>query len=514
MRPLYEAWAVRDIDVELARSTAEVFLPSHPPQARTLLAYLAWREGRYNQAAELALASLNELRQDPPSMWLGHTLNILGCLASDLSRLDEAMELFTQQLEIARALQDPSLEAIAIHDMGMCQVSINPESARFHLQQALAYFIESDDYFGIMLAHLNLGILDQREQLWAAAKSHFELSLEQIKHFHNPSIEAAVRGFYLDVLTQLGALRGVQEQIAELRRLLQENPQNFSLQIEAAFPIARHSKHDPESVIGLLLPIVTTLKDVGLHRFVGELRLCLSAAYEALGNYREAYAHTQEALTFERQLFAKEQQLQLRTLDVLHRTASFEKMAREERRRSEQLQAQVQELQRLNVRIQQLGRTDSLTGLANRYYLFEAGEDLAERATEDAPLAVALIDIDRFKQINDTYGHLVGDQVLANVASQIRQAAHENDLIARYGGEEFVILRPSATQAELAQTCFELQNRVSHYAWEKIMPGLSVSLSIGVAQTVDDLESALHTADQRMYMIKGRGGKGVQSGGS
>src|SRR5690606_29338464 len=93
------------------------------------------------------------------------------------------------------------------------------------------------------------------------------------------------------------------------------------------------------------------------------------------------------------------------------------------------------------------GATDPLTGLHNR----REGTRLIEALPPASPAgegrhALLLVDIDRFKAINDTHGHAVGDRVLAQVAARLRQACEDNDILARWGGEEFLVVRPDASR--------------------------------------------------------------------
>lgn len=514
--PLLEAWNVRNSDPELARATVDLYLDSpHHAEAQTLLAYLTWRQGQLQKAAELAFASLNELQQRPPSMWLGNAMNILGCLESHLNRPSEAMRLFDQQLKVAQEIGDYTLEAAALHDMGMCQMAGQPESALFYLEQAMEMFERSDDLFGVAVCHYNLSVIEYRAGKLAEAREHIERAL-QYPSLHNvPSLEGCLRGIYLNVLKELGADEHAQAQISALESLIEQQREDPILQLDYAMALAEYHKDQPLRVIGLLLPMLQNLEALGSHENFSHVHESLSQAYMALGQPSEALSHLQAVLDIERKFQASQVEEQARTLDVLHRVRLLQKAAEQERQRSAQLQAHVQELQRLNVRIQQLNRTDSLTGLTNRHYLFEVGEVLAQQATPEEPLAVALLDINQFKAVNDTHGHLVGDQVLTQVAALMKAATAPQDIVARYGGEEFVILRPNATADELAATCQELNQQVSHFDWTSTLPRsqIKITLSIGVAQTADNLEEAIGQADRRMYIAKLSGSANVQTQG-
>ena len=156
--------------------------------------------------------------------------------------------------------------------------------------------------------------------------------------------------------------------------------------------------------------------------------------------------------------------------------------------------------------------TDSLTGLYNRHYLDAYLDGLLKRSLNDGkPLAVAIIDVDFFKVVNDTHGHPAGDQVLRELAARLEGSVRADDMAARFGGEEFVLIM-SDTDMETARKvtarlCRDIE--ATPFAGSMIENGLSVTASIGVAvadgrsETPEDL---LGRADEALYEAK-RGGR-------
>ena len=164
-----------------------------------------------------------------------------------------------------------------------------------------------------------------------------------------------------------------------------------------------------------------------------------------------------------------------------------------------------------NTELERLANTDYLTDLYNRRCFFHAAEEkLAGANLCGAPISITLIDLDHFKSVNDTHGHLVGDRVLAHVAQLIRAHCRTYDVAARYGGEEFVILHPAID----SQTAFRVAERIRKEV--ELTPFLhereqiSVTLSAGVVDTkgskdwphIDDM---LAMADIALYQAKDAG---------
>lgn len=162
----------------------------------------------------------------------------------------------------------------------------------------------------------------------------------------------------------------------------------------------------------------------------------------------------------------------------------------------------------------QLAHTDALTGLPNRR-LFESilTRRVFEAERYERALSIALIDVDHFKSINDTHGHVVGDQVLSVLGSLLREQLRVADLCARWGGEEFALLCPEATQSGILALAERLRVLVQAHAFPC---DLQVTISVGVAtwQSGDSEESFFSRADRALYAAKDAGRNRVLSGES
>ncbi|MDE2282914.1 MAG: diguanylate cyclase [Actinomycetales bacterium] len=147
---------------------------------------------------------------------------------------------------------------------------------------------------------------------------------------------------------------------------------------------------------------------------------------------------------------------------------------------------------------------DALTGLHNRASLADSARRMAafDEQLRVAQMAAAMVDIDHFKAINDTYGHLTGDRVLQHVAHAITESVRPSDLIFRYGGEEFLILLAHVDPATARQAAERIRARIA-----VPLESFSISVSVGVANRVagEGHESLIERADQALYLAKSRG---------
>ena len=163
----------------------------------------------------------------------------------------------------------------------------------------------------------------------------------------------------------------------------------------------------------------------------------------------------------------------------------------------------------------QLSRHDPLTGVANRRYFFERAEEEFMRARRYLqPLAVALIDIDHFKQVNDQHGHAAGDQVLRHLTHLSRELLRDADLLARIGGEEFAILMPSTNVHGARKLADRLRQMIAEQEVDLGGQRLRVQFSAGVTQLRDEdqsIEDCLRRADEAMYRAKQAGRNRVET---
>jgi diguanylate cyclase len=172
------------------------------------------------------------------------------------------------------------------------------------------------------------------------------------------------------------------------------------------------------------------------------------------------------------------------------------------------LRTRKRELEEALGRIQELANRDSLTGLYNRRHAQEmADHHVHVRGRSGRELAIALIDLDHFKQVNDQYGHAMGDRVLQTFALQASQITRDADIVARWGGEEFLIVMPD-TSADGARLLVErLREAFANVCVSEAEPGLRITFSAGITayRPGESTEQAVHRADEALYEAKSAG---------
>jgi two-component system cell cycle response regulator len=163
-----------------------------------------------------------------------------------------------------------------------------------------------------------------------------------------------------------------------------------------------------------------------------------------------------------------------------------------------------------NERLEHLSRTDALTGLPNKRALDEQlGREFEECRRYDRPMSIVMIDVDRFKSFNDTYGHSTGDSVLQHVAARMATISRQSDFLARSGGEEFVAILPETTLPDAVQFAEKLRLAIATNPLSVGGSPLGVTISLGVASIphsrFENPEALLRAADQALYRAKKNG---------
>ena len=182
--------------------------------------------------------------------------------------------------------------------------------------------------------------------------------------------------------------------------------------------------------------------------------------------------------------------------------ADSRRRAEEERQRLERL------VDERTAELKLLATTDALTGVLNRHRFFEVAEEECSRALRyDRRLSVAMLDLDHFKAINDSYGHAVGDEALWRTAQVMLAVQRRQDHIGRYGGEEFAVLMPETGLDEAFCVLERVRCEIAAIDLRAGAQPVPVRASVGVAEwrSSDSIESALRRADGALYKAKAAG---------
>jgi diguanylate cyclase (GGDEF)-like protein len=179
-----------------------------------------------------------------------------------------------------------------------------------------------------------------------------------------------------------------------------------------------------------------------------------------------------------------------------------------------EVQERTTELTRANKRLEELSATDGLTGLYNYRYLMKSLESEYKRAARyNRTMSILMIDIDYFKELNDTFGHLAGDFVIKKIALLFKDNVRSTDIVARYGGDEIAIVLPETNKKEALEVAKKLKQEIQGDAFSWRGRSIEVRISIGIASApskgIENPEDLLNAADRALYLAKNAGKNAV-----
>ena len=176
----------------------------------------------------------------------------------------------------------------------------------------------------------------------------------------------------------------------------------------------------------------------------------------------------------------------------------------------------VTEVERLRSELAELAVRDGLTGLHNRRHLDRvAGRLVAAAHRSGEPLTAVMVDVDHFKQVNDTHGHALGDDVLVAISRELAGCLRPHDVLVRFGGEEFLALVPGAAPHDVASRLEECRRRIAEMRWRTPADELALTISCGIAGLASDadVDALLLAADRALYRAKAAGRDRVVAAG-
>ena len=517
-----------------------------PSVVRALLcrsAYIAERDGSHHALPDLNRA-ITLLQGLPEPQLQGEALVMRGSLLSLIGEQAKAMLDFQRA---RAAFRNAGID----HELGFVLQSIASAYRRMgDYTQAARYFAQASkgmdsrqDYEGLAANQIQLGFLHSEAGAPEQARAAFEEAIRiATTHDDDDSRNAAMLGLAEAqiALDQPQAARKTLHDAAAGFASAQNDSSKDMLLLLGGEALAKQGLHN--EALEHYRRAQPLMQASGNLRYLAMLLRAQAASQEALGRDRDALASFKRYDALQDQLQDKMRLEQGRLLQYEYeiRRRDFENQRlRSERKAQAQQLADLQRLRKWQTlalvsglllaaalaafawrewqksrRLRALTLVDSLTGAASRRALDAAASDALAAATRSGlPMSLLALDLDRFKGINDRYGHPVGDRVLAATARAWQGLLRERDVLARIGGEEFVVVCPDAPASRALAIANRLLDATEALRFDDIDPALRVGVSIGVAQSEpgDDL-AALHVrADAALYRAKQAGRGRVES---
>lgn len=513
--------------VELAHRAAGLagILGDEKAQAGALrsLATQRLRLGEHEQAVNAysdALALLEGLHDEAGRC---QTLTAQAMPFNLLGLHEEALDALARAREIAQRLNDTSLLYWVHNRMGVVHASMGDhETSTECFMRALTIVEGMDDEARFCILN-NLGdnAVNRVPQLLAEGRvaegqgmiedalGYIERALEFARSAGHPYRESIA----VDNCGMLHALTGDYDtalRMIEESRVLAVAHGYRSLELAALQHLAKVRLMQGEcdaAIEGLRAALEWAVK-AGEKPMAMEIHRELSEAYERTGDTAAALRHYKLFHQVEREVHNDVAAARARMMIHNFELDNARLESELHRLRNLQLEADKRVLDRH-------AHEDALTGLANRRLVELRLPEITAAAREAGrPFCLAIADVDLFKGVNDRFGHLLGDEVLREIATVLKAKVRGDDLVARLGGEEFLFAFEGVDLDDAYRICETLRDGIAEYPWSQLHPGLAVTISIGVVERQDaiDYRVLMARADEQLYQAKRAGRNRVKAG--
>jgi diguanylate cyclase (GGDEF)-like protein len=440
-----------------------------------LLGTISWTYrsfGDYGVAAEYGMEALRLAQTLGDRRREAAMLNVLSVIYAETNNVNAALEMGKKVMQIHHELGYPRGESIALNNLAMTYLDLgdNPQALEAS-QESLNLARENG------LDTMTITALSTMGEIYLGMKN-FTKAEESLLQVLAMARERKIGSEEFQCLVNLGK---VYQQL--------QNDQAALSTLQSALMISHESNDRPGEF---------------------ECHQLLSEVYERRGEFEAALQHFKQFHILKETVFNENMVKRLSSLQVIHQLETAKREAEIHYLKTIELRREIEERKNAQETLEKLATIDPLTGLLNRREFFLLGEREFQITQQSGQhLTAILLDFDHFKQINDVYGHVIGDQALIQAMKMVRESLRQGEIIGRYGGDEFVILLPGSTCAQGKQIAERLREKVAALTITTPKGDLSLTLSLGIAEYIEThsvtLEVLLDHADQAMYAAKQAG---------
>jgi diguanylate cyclase (GGDEF)-like protein len=449
---------------------------------------------------------------------ISRSLNAVGTANMHLGNYPEAFAQLMRGVKICEQIGDTRYKAVLLYHLGNLHIRLEDyEKALSYLEESLSLCEKAREagWMGELLAdlcaaHFHLGDLDNALKFGRESAKVYGKGGDQ---YGVPIALNAVGQVYLEM--------GEYEQAKtyHLQALEScESISNFTETIQTLYHLGKlfQTQGQTNTALDFLNQALEKASGMGVKHQIYRCHRALANLYQEIGDYKNALDHYKSYHDTKEAVINQQIEHRLQSLEVMHRLSEIQRDAEIYRLKSSNLENEIEERKKTQAKLEELATTDPLTGLLNRRHFFERFEEELDRAVRiNVPISVVMVDIDHFKRVNDQHGHLVGDQVLIEIAKRINSSLRKIDTICRYGGEEFAILLPGTDLTQAEQVAERVWRKVADTPIKRAGVEVSVSVSLGVANKEQKESMTSNTlinhADQALYAAKKAGRNQVKT---
>ena len=466
----------------------------------------------YDKALESALQAHNIFREIGLDSGVARSLNAVGLANIHLGTYAKSLENLLRALTYANQLDDLQLKSQVLNNLGLLYLRMEEYSkALEYLSESLTATnksqvieLNAELIKNISTAYINLGEYEQ-------ALSYSKKCVQEYQDDQDRPGEASAINMTGEIYHAMGHTDEAAERFQaalEISESIEYAPgaaQSHFLLGELAL-----QQNETEKAEHYLLQALKYARIGRDEKQRYEIHHLLSQVYQQIENHQEALRHFKAFHEAKESVFNEDIATKIKSLEIIHQVRETQQDREIYRLENVELTQEIEERSRVQAELERLVTLDPLTELFNRRHFFELTQKEMDRCQRyNRPLSVIMLDIDKFKRVNDMFGHLAGDRVLVQTAQRIQRALRKVDSACRYGGEEFAVLLPETNlmQAEMvAQRLWRVIGERPAVSAELKIP---ITISVGVASYQPggslSVDTLLDHADQAMYLAKKSG---------
>lgn len=480
-------------------------------KALSMIAYYDAVQGDSDASLSGAARALGLLPEREPSTVLGDLYDTIAYARYSRGEIAEAASALHDCLEIARVTGDRGLEAAAL-DSAACinEITGRPEQAVEGHLEALAIQQERGDDHNVAVIRNNLAYsFAAAGQLERALESSLA-ALEYVERCGLPRFKVAVLDTVAGMYLKTGDVESACDYATSSLELAREHDswrgEGDALLTLGRIELARGNYDEALTAVSGALGFAEQygrgVEEYTCHELLSEIQERRGDLPTALEEYRRYHELAQARIN-------DESATRVAQLEVEHHLETAKKDAEIHRLRTLALEQQVEDQRIAQAHLEAQASLDPLTGLYNRRHLSVIEDAMRLVLERHEPVCLVLLDVDRFKQVNDTFGHLSGDRVLVSIAVALARNCRASDIPCRFGGDEFLMLLSGMDERGGQRTAERLRTAIEKSAIETDTGLVSVTVSAGVAALAPpesaDLSALIKRADRALYAAKQAG---------
>jgi diguanylate cyclase (GGDEF)-like protein len=476
------------------------------------LAFLDSEAGKLDMAASQCIEALSYIEDQYSSEIYIDGFFTLSWIFYYLGDVPSALDYGLQALKLSQELKLSDREAWALD--AVASFYRDPEQSVEMHERALKIFENLHDLEGQVRVLNNWACILLEKGDPPAALEKSKKCLQLIRKHSIKKDEIFVSGTMGEILIAMGKYTQAQGTLQEAISLADTYGPDIShvylLVAMGQTYLAQNELEQAETYFLEALAIATNLE------IRSERMRChqhLSEVYERWGSFDQALEHYKFFNALKESIAGESSARQIATLKMSHQIETVKRDAEIQRLQNEKLKLEIEEHKRIQAILENLATRDPLTNLNNRRHFLLLAEKEWHRALRyKHPFTVLMLDLDHFKQINDHYGHSIGDQALISVAGIIQAALRTSEIAGRYGGDEFAIILPETTAKNGLLVSERICNEIIEQVIQTERGPITLTASIGVAglsdenrNSIQSLDALLIRADKALYKAKSAG---------